>query len=170
MENRAPAICREALDGKAFDKIPDNPLPGEEIANDERSGLPSGGGLPHFQRYADVTLDPKGPPGRIGYYEFESGAGPGCGLNGIAFLDGNRLENSRRAKALAEAQEELKDCRGSSASLVRTHGENLIEWKGGHALQREVPPRVLLRLVGEKIETVCRVEQRPTYSPETTAR
>lgn len=163
-ENRAPAICREAVDGKIFDKISDKPLPSEEIAVDEQSGLPSLGDRPHFQRYSDVSLDPKGPPGRIGYYEFSSGAGPGCGLNGIAFLDGDRLENSARAKALSEAQENLRDCRGSTVSLIRAHGENLIEWQGGRALQRRVPPRTLLRLVGEKIEPVCRVEQRPTYS------
>jgi hypothetical protein len=163
-ENRAPAICREVVDGKIFNKISDKQLPSEEIAVDEQSGLPSVGDRPHFQRYSDVSLDPKGPPGRIGYYEFSSGAGPGCGLNGIAFLDGNRLENSGRAKALSEAQENLRDCRGSTVSLIRAHGENLIEWKGGRALQRRVPPRTLLRLVGEKIEPVCHVEQRPTYS------
>ena len=168
-ENQAPAICREAIDGKIFDKIPDESLPNEDITVDEQSGLPNGGGLPHFQRYSDVSLDPRGPPGRIGYYEFASGAGSGCDLNGIAFLDGNRLEKSRRAKALAEAQERLKDCRGSTVSLIQARGQNLIEWKGGWALERAVPPRTLLRLVGEKIEPLCRVEQRPTYSADTTA-
>jgi hypothetical protein len=166
-ENQVPAICHELVNGKIFDKIPDKPLQSEDITVDEQSGLTKEA---HFQRYSDVSLDPKkGPPGRIGYYEFASGAGAGCDFNGIAFLDGNRLEKSRRAEALAEAQEHIKDCRGSTASLIQAHGENLIEWKGGQALQRAVPPRTLLRLVGEKIEPVCRVEQRPTYSPDTTA-
>lgn len=29
-ENQAPAICREVVDGKIFDKIPDKPLPSED--------------------------------------------------------------------------------------------------------------------------------------------
>ena len=166
-ENRAPAICRELIDGKMFDKIPDKPLPSENM--DEQSDVFGRGDVPHFKQYSDVRLDPGGPPGRIGYYEFASGAGAGCDINGIAFLDGNRLEKSRRAEALAEAQERLKDCRGSTVSLVRAHGENLIEWHGGRALQRAVAPRALLRLVGEKVELLCRVEQRATYSPDKAA-
>jgi len=167
-ENRAPAICREVVDGKPFDQLGNRPLAGTEITIDEESGLPGRGGIPQFQRYSDVSLDPKGAPGRIGYYEFNSGAGAGCDLNGIAFLDGVRPEKSPRAKALADIQDELQDCRGSSTSLVRAHGQTLIEWTGGQALQRATPPRTLMRLAGDKIEPVCRVEQRPTYSAEPT--
>jgi len=166
-ENRAPAICREVVDGKPFDRVGSMPLPDDRITIDDESGLPSGGGIAHFERYSDVSLDPKGPPGRVGFYEFSSGAGAGCGLNGIALLDGNGLEKSPRAKALADVQDELQDCRGSNTSLIRAHGQVLIEWTGGHALQRATPARTLLRLAGDKIETVCRVEERPTYSAET---
>jgi hypothetical protein len=166
-ENRAPAICRALVEGKLFDRIPDRPLPSEDIGIDDQSGLPNRGGVPHFKRYSDVRLDPRGPPGRIGSYEFASGAGAGCDVDGIAFLDGNRLEKSRRAEALTEAQERLNDCRGSTVSLVRAHGEKLIEWTGGRALQRAVPPRALLRLIGEKIELLCRMEQRAIYSRDT---
>ncbi|MBR1090700.1 hypothetical protein JQ621_24805 [Bradyrhizobium manausense] len=166
-ENRAPAICHDAFDGKPFDQVGSKPLAPGDITVDNESGLPDRGGTPQFQRYSDVNLDPKGLPGRIGYYEFNSGAGAGCSLNGIAFLDGNRLEKSPRAKALADIQDEHQDCRGSNSSLIRANGQVLIEWTGGRALQRTTPPRTLLRLAGDKIETVCRVEQRPTYSAET---
>jgi hypothetical protein len=113
-----------------------------------------------------VKLDPTGASGRIGYYEYSSGSGPGCDSNGVAFLNGQDLEKSARAKGLIEAQVRAMDCRGSAAFLVRANGENLVELDGGRALQRSAPPRTLLRLRGGRFETVCRVEQRPTYIPE----
>jgi hypothetical protein len=165
-EDHAPAICKEALAGTAFNKIPDQPLPSGEIrTNDVDLHFPGGSDAPDFLRYSDVMLDPKGALARIGYYEYSSGAGAGCGFSGIAFLDGKSLESSMRANALIEALSGMPRCHGSTAFLVETNGENLIEWDAGQALQRNTPPRALLRLRADKVETVCRVDQRPTYIP-----
>jgi hypothetical protein len=162
-EDHAPEICKEAFSGKAFQRIPDAPLPnGEIIPADDNLHLP-GADMPHFQRYTDMKLDPQGAPGRIGYYAYEWGGGAGCDAYGVAFLQGQNVEESARAEALNDALSRLADCRGSKAFLVAVNGENLIEWDGGSALQRTAPPRTLLRLKGDKVETVCRVEQRPTY-------
>jgi len=165
-EDHASAICKEAGAGKVFDKIPNQPLSNKDKPT-EAAGLDlPGAGTPDFQRYSDVKLDPIGASGRIGYYEYSSGSGPGCESNGVAFLNGQGLEKSARAKGLIEAQAQAMDCRGSAAFLVRANGENLVELDGGRALQRSTPPRTLLRLRGDRFETVCRVEQRPTYIPE----
>jgi hypothetical protein len=164
-EDHAPAICKEAFSGKAFQRIPDHPLPNGDIPGNDSMGLP-GAGTPRFTSYADVTLDPKGVPGRIGFYDYEWGGGPGCDAYGVGFLDGQGLETSARAKALNSVLSRMADCHGSRAFLVTVNGENLIEWNGGSALQRTAPPRTLLRLKDEKVETACRVEQRPTYIPE----
>jgi hypothetical protein len=83
----------------------------------------------------------------------------------VAFLAGNGLEKSPRANALMEAQGQMLKCDGSSAFPVRVNGESLIEIDEGSAIQRTTPPRTLLRLRGDRFETVCRVEQRPTYVP-----
>jgi hypothetical protein len=168
VEDHAPAICKEAATGKAFRKIPDQTLSNKETPTIEaldRLHLP-GTGSPDFQRYSDVKLDPMGAPGRIGYYEYNSDSGPGCDSNGVAFLNGQAFEKSARAKALIEAQVQTMDCRGSTAFLVHANGENLVELDGGRVLQRTTPPRTLLRLRGDRFETVCRVEQRATYIPE----
>jgi hypothetical protein len=50
--------------------------------------------------------------------------------------------------------------------LIRANGQNLIEIDGGAAVQRTAPPRMLLRLRGNRIETACRVKQRVTYTPQ----
>jgi hypothetical protein len=169
-EDHAPEICQDAFSGKAFQKIPDAPLPnGEIVPADDNLHLP-GADMPHFQRYTDMKLDPQGGPGRIGYYEYAWGGGAGCDAYGVAFLQGQNVEESARAEALNEALSRMADCRGSKAFLVAANGENLIEWDGGSALQRTAPPRTLLRLKGDKVETVCRVEQRPTYITEPVAK
>jgi hypothetical protein len=169
-EDHAPEICEEVLSGKAFQRIPDALLPnGEIIPADDNLHLP-GADMPHFQRYTDMKLDPKGAPGRLGYYAFAWGGGAGCDAYGVAFLQGQNVEETARAEALNEALSQMADCRGSRAFLIAVNGENLIEWDGGRALQRTAPPRTLLRLRGDKVETVCRVEQRPTYITEPVAK
>jgi hypothetical protein len=164
-DDHAPGLCKAVIAEKTFDRIPNHPLPNGDIEVDDTMELP-GAGIPRFKRYSDVKLDPKGAPGRIGYYDYEWSGGPGCDSYGVGFLDGLGLEISARAKALNMALSHMTDCHGSSAFLVTVNGENLIEWNGGHALQRTAPPRTLLRLKGDKVETICRVEQRPTYIPE----
>jgi hypothetical protein len=165
VEDHSPAICKDAASDRAFDKIRAQPLSDKIPPTDAQSLNLPGTGTPDFQRYSDVKLDPMGTPGRIGYFEYNSSSGPGCDASGVAFLNGQDLEKSARAKALIEAQVQTMDCRGSAAFLVQANGENLLELDGGRALQRATAPRTLLRLRGDRFETVCRVEQRPTYVP-----
>ncbi len=167
VEDHAPAICKEAFAGHAFEKLPREKLSGgapRVAANDLDIGTFDNSQL-DFEQYSDVKLDPLGGPARLGYFEIASGAGPGCSKNGVAFLAGNGLEKSPRANALMEAQGQMLKCGGSSAFPVRVNGESLIEIDEGSAIQRTTPPRTLLRLRGDRFETVCRVEQQPTYVP-----
>ena len=50
--------------------------------------------------------------------------------------------------------------------VIGAGGQNLIEIDGGAAEQQTKPPRVLLRLSGDKIEKVCNVDQRAIYTPQ----
>jgi hypothetical protein len=172
VEDHASAICKEAFAGRAFAKLPREKLSGgapHVPANDLNIGAFDNSQI-DFEQYSDVKLDPVGEPARLGYFEIASGAGPGCSENGVAFLAGNGLEKSPRANALMEAQGQMLKCGGSSAFPVRANGESLIEIDEGSATQRTTPPRTLLRLRGDKFETVCRVDQRPTYIPQPVAR
>ena len=60
----------------------------------------------------------------------------------------------------------MTDCRGSNAFVIEAGGQSLIEIDGGAAEQQTRPPRMLLRLRGDKIEKICNVEQRAIYTPQ----
>jgi len=64
----------------------------------------------------------------------------------------------------------MSNCRGSNAFLIEAGGQPLIEIDGGVAEQQTKPPRLLVRLNGDKIDKVCNVEQRATYSPAPVAK
>jgi hypothetical protein len=49
---------------------------------------------------------------------------------------------------------------------VNIDGETFVDVHGGNSLQREVPPRLLLRLRENGVEPVCRIEQKPHYMPQ----
>ena len=64
----------------------------------------------------------------------------------------------------------MTNCRGSNAFLIEAGGQSLIEIDGGAAEQQTRPSRLLARLNGDKIEKVCNVEQRATFSPTPVAK
>jgi hypothetical protein len=69
--------------------------------------------------------------------------------------------NARLAK-----RQQMMNCRGSTAFPVRTDGQELIEIDGKQAARRTASPRMLVRLRGNRVETVCRMEQRVIYVPK----
>jgi hypothetical protein len=156
--NVEPKLCRQVLEGAAFEWIAPAP---EEIP-------PAVLGLvqtdfAHFNGVATVDVDQSGTPERVGYFSIASGAGPGCAVDGIALLDGSNVEDSARNRSLLSAQEKSQNCRGSNAFLIRVGDAVLIEIDGGDAYQRPVPPRSLLRMKGDNVETICRTDQQATY-------
>jgi hypothetical protein len=164
--DHASAICREAAAGRAFDRVPSPALPHDStrVAADDLDLWPADGQWVPIDRASDVALESGGAPQRIGYFQIASGRGRGCDVDGIAFLRGQYLEKSPRNKALIESQRGMLDCAGSTAFLIRANGQTLVEIDRGRAYQRIVPTRVLLRLHGETFETVCRVDERVTYT------
>ena len=166
-EDHAPAICKQAVAGSDFIKLPrrdfaQGPI---RIASEDLGSVHTDSEWIWFDSYSDVTLAPNEVSTRIGYFQIASGAGRGCDVDGIALLRGHALEKSARNEALIDAQRQLMNCRGSNAFLLQVNGETLVEIDGGRAVQRTVPPRALLRLRGATVETVCRVEQSPAYEP-----
>ncbi len=121
---------------------------------------------PTIARYVNIKLDPRGAPVTVGYFRYESSAGAGCQAAGVVFLHGQNIEDSRRNTALIASEGDMTNCHGSKAFLVRAAGQNLIEIDGGLAEQQTMPPRVLVRLNGDKMEKVCNVEQRATCTPQ----
>jgi LVIVD repeat len=167
--NQAPAICEDARLGKPFEKLPTRPLASEiEVEDQSRLDFPSD--KLRIDHDAEVELDPSAPPARLGFFSYNSGAGRGCDGDGMTVLRGNDVEVSARNDALIAAQRKMMNCLGSAAFLVQAGGETMIEIDGGRAVQRTVPPRMLLRLKDDKIETVCNVEQRQIYSPQPIAK
>jgi hypothetical protein len=168
IEDHAPPICREALAGTTFEKVPRQKRPdGSPRITSEQLGLVhTESEFVDIAEFSDVKFDPTRAPARLGYFEIASGAGRGCDVNGVAFLNGDTLEESPRETALINAQRQMMNCSGSTAFVVRTDGEFLIEIDGGQSIRRTIPPRLLLRSHGDRIETACRVEQRPSYAAE----
>jgi hypothetical protein len=166
-EDRAPAFCKAVRTGKSFQKLTTRKLASEIIVDDAQTLDLPGPHSPTIARYSDVKLDPAGAPARVGHFRYESSAGAGCSASGVVFLHGQDIEKSPRNDALLAAQEKMTNCRDSTGFLIRADGQNLIEIDGGAAVQRSEPPRMLLRLRGDRVETVCRVEQRVTYVPTT---
>jgi hypothetical protein len=157
-----PIQCARAVAGTDFDKVP--------VSSDQ---VPAPMALDFFPSFvanfsgvAAADIDGSGRSARVGYFTIASTASRGCDVFGITILDGDLPEDSTRNRSLQEAQKQLMDCRGSRAFLVRVGNTVLIEIDGGSAYQRSQPPRTLLRMNGDKVETVCRVDQRPAYVPQ----
>jgi hypothetical protein len=165
-EDHAPALCGEVRAGKPLAKLPTRKLADEiTVADAATLDLP-GPFSPTIARYVNAKLDASGAAVTIGYFRYDSSAGAGCQAAGVVLLHGQAIESSPRNTALLAAQGDMTDCHGSNAFVVRAGGETLIEVDGGAAEQQSMPPRLLLRLTGDRIENVCRVEQRATYSPQ----
>jgi len=163
-ENHAPALCDQARAGKAFAKLPTRNLAAVTVEDAATLDLP-GPFSPVIARYAQAKLDPAAAMLKLGYFTYDSSAGAGCQAAGVVILNGREIEQSARNEALLAAQQDMTNCHGSNAFAIRAGGANLIEIDGGWAEQQTAPPRVLLRLSGDKVEDVCRVEQRATYTP-----
>lgn len=154
----------------AFQKIPTQKLAEAITVGDaDTLDLPSPFS-PSIARYAKLKLDPTAPPVTVGYFTYESSAGSGCQAAGVVLLQGNGIEKSPRDTALLAAEGDMTNCRGSNAFLIKAGGQTLIEIDGGAAEQQTKPPRLLVRMNGDKIEKVCKVEQRATYSPTPAAK
>jgi hypothetical protein len=164
-ENNAPALCEALRAGKSFKKLPTKSLADDIVIDDAATLDLPGPHSPVIRRYADVKIDPAGNLSRVGSFQYDSSAGAGCRASGVVFLDGNAIEKSPRNDALLFAESDMTNCRDSSPFLVTANGENFIEIDGGKEGDRKVPPRVLARLRGDRVETVCKVDQKVSYSP-----
>ncbi|MFY9696435.1 MAG: hypothetical protein WA776_18325 [Xanthobacteraceae bacterium] len=169
-EDHAPALCKQALAGKSFKILPTQKLANPITVEDaETLDLP-GPFSPSIAGYAKLKLDPAAAPITVGYFTYDSGAGSGCRTAGVVFLHGGGIEKSSRNTALLAAEGDMANCRGSNAFLIQAGGQSLIEIDGGAAEQQTRPSRLLLRLNGDKIEKVCNVEERATFSPTPAAK
>ena len=165
-EDHAQALCAQARDGRTFQRLPTQRL-ADPLTVDDASTLNLPGPFsPSIDRFAKLRLDPAATTVTVGYFNYQSSAGAGCQANGVVFLQDNSIEKSPRNTALLAAEADLTSCRGSDAFVVRAGGQNLIEIDGGAAEQQKTPPRMLVRLNGDKIEKVCAVEQRATFTPQ----
>ena len=160
--NRAPALCARLLAGKRFPKVKTTPL---TLTTWPPAGLGGPSGHAHFSGEARVTLDPQAGPVTVGYFRAISMAGRGCDVRGLTLLHGHHLVTSPANTALLTAQDQLMDCQGSSAFLVRAAHTILMEVDGGTEDRQGPPPRTLFRLAGTHVQTVCRVAERATYHP-----
>lgn len=169
-ENRAPVLCKQMRAGRSFKKLPTRKLANKiTVADAATLDLP-GPFSPSIARYLKTRLDAAAAAVTVGYFTYESSAGAGCRARGVVFLHGPDIEKSSRNAALLAAEADMANCRGSDAFLVRAGGRNLIEIDGGAAEQQTTPPRLLVGLRGDKIQKICNVEQRATYTPRPIAK
>ncbi len=169
-DDHAPALCKQALAGKPFKELPTRKLADAITVEDADTLDLPGPFSPSIARYAKLKLGAAAAPVTVGYFTYDSSAGSGCHAAGVVLLHGNDIEKSPRNTALLAAQGDMTNCRGSNAFLVEAGGQTLVEIDGGEAEQQTKPPRLLVRLNGDKIEKVCTIEQRATFSPEPVAK
>jgi hypothetical protein len=169
-EDHAPALCKQALAGSPFKKLPTQKLAKAITVEDADTLDLPGPFSPSIARYAKLKLEPAAAPVTAGYFTYESSAGSGCQAAGVVLLQGNDIEKSPRNTALLAGEGDMTNCRGSNAFLIQAGGQTLVEIDGGAAEQQTKPPRALVRLNGDTIEKVCNVEQRATYSPAPAAK
>ena len=163
-DDHAPALCKQALAGKPFKKLPPQKLADPITVEDaDTLDLPVRSVRPS-RATPKLRLDPAAAPVTVGYFTYDSSAGSGCHAAGVVLLQGQDIEKSPRNTALLAAEGDMTNCRDSDAFLVRADGQNLIEIDGGSAEQQTKPPRLLVRLNGDTIEKVCNVEERATYT------
>jgi hypothetical protein len=165
VENHDSEICAGALATQSFERVPTRKLaPGEAVQGAEGLGRP--GGPARFFAEADVGLGSQNVTTRVGYFGISSGAGRGCDMSGVAILDHDRIEVSPRSHALIAAENQVLKCEDSEAFLIRVNGHTLIEMDGGQWRGNGIVERSLFRLLDDKIEPVCRVQQHATYEAQ----
>jgi hypothetical protein len=164
-QDRAPALCRQARDGRTFNKIPTKKLVRKITVEDAATLDLPGPFSPSIMRYAKLKPDSATAPVTVGYFIYESSAGSGCTAKGVVLLHEHDIDKSPRNTALLAAEGNMTDCRGSNAYLIAANGETLIEVDGGEAAQQTAPARLLVRLKGDAIETVCKVDQKTSFTP-----
>jgi hypothetical protein len=169
-DDHAPGLCKQALAGKSFKKLPTQKLANPITVEDADTLNLPGPFSPTIARYAKLKLDPAAASVTIGYFSYESSAGSGCHAAGVVLLQGQDIEKSARNTALLGAEGDMTNCQGSDAFVIQAGGQTLIEIDGGTVEQQTKPPRLLVRLNGDKIEKVCNVAERATYSPEPAAK
>ncbi len=168
-EDHAPALCKEVRAGKALKKLSTRELTNEITVEDAATLDLPGPFSPTIGRYLKAKLDPTAAPVSVGYFKYDSSAGAGCTASGVVFLHGQDIEKSPRNTALLAAQQNMTNCRGSNAFVVQAAGQSLVEIDGG-AAEQQTMPRLLVRLRGDRIETICHVDQNATYTPQAAAK
>jgi hypothetical protein len=164
-QDRAPALCRQARASRKFKQSPTRKLTREITVEDAAMLDLPGPFSPSIVRYAKLKLDPAAAPITIGTFKYDSSAGAGCRAGGVVFLQGRAIEKSSRNAALLAAEGDMTNCRGSDAFVIAAGGQNLIEIDGGAVEEGTAPARLLVRLNRDAIETVCKVDQKATYTP-----
>ncbi len=169
-EDHAPALCKQALAGKPFKKLPTQKLAKTITVEDADTLDLPGPFSPSVARYAKFKLDHAAVLVTVGYFTYESSAGSGCHAAGVVLLHGQDIEKSQLNTALLAAEGDMTNCRGSNSFVIQAGGQTLIEIDGGAAEQQTVRPRMLVRLNGDKVEKICNIEQQATYRPKPVAK
>ena len=164
-KDHAPGWCAKARAGRKFRRLPTQKLASAITVEDASTLDLPGPFSPSIARFAKLKLDPAAPPVTVGYFTYESSAGAGCQARGVVLLRGREVEKSPRNAALLAAERGMTDCRGSDAFVVAAGEQNFIEIDGGAVAQQGAPARLLVRLKGATIETVCKVDQKASYTP-----
>ena len=158
-ENHSPQLCERLLEGDAFKEIPSQPLADGQIPSVTLPLVPTA--FAQFTRQASITVERK--PAQIGLFSATSAGGAGCQVSGLAFLSGSKVEESARNEALLKAQQDVEDCRTSTASLVETGGSVMVKLDGITGPNHGTPTHILEKIVGDRLEAVCKVDQQPVY-------
>lgn len=161
--NLVPAICKklEEDDGSFFSEAP-----AQEVATpqpDDAAGF--GGGPVTGGVVSTSSFDVQGKPVTVARYEYYSTAGSGCKDSGLFFVRDGKEEETPRNEALRTAQERVADCDTSTTTLVSMDGEVLLKLSGREGGRSGTHTRRLMKINGDQIEEICRVDELRSYTP-----
>ena len=169
--NSSPQICNAFLDETNLKELPWS-SDGVDRIPPARVGYP--GIVPNqgvFDGVAVADLAGSGTRVELGHYTSTWTGGCGCAERGVAILKGGTMDGSDFNRTLLNLQNYPSDlgwpsCGGES-SLVQLNGRAYIEQvSGAYLLDGHPEARALIGLVRGKFERICRLEQVPSYRPE----
>jgi hypothetical protein len=159
--DRLPGTCQRLLSGPPFEPV-----------------LPARGALPPGISSGPVTIAgtvkatlADGTPARFGTFTLVPYGGRACTAKGVALIAEDTLEKSPRAEALDDVEKQVPFyCSSSASSLVRVDAEVMVQTTTGTAYEQKPRPHALFRILKDRIEEMCRVNDGVHYVPQAAAR
>jgi hypothetical protein len=111
-----------------------------------------------------VDLENNGKKQNVGYFEIDSGAGPGCDGSGFSLFDPVRKQvvDSPLNDEILGIQAKAADCLGAAAFLIAVDGKTYFEIDRGRSDPGETVGEGIYEVKNENVLPVCVIDNQMT--------